>query len=263
MRPPTSVRRADLKVWGVDRWLQRAYHPVTAGNDGSCRGIGLDPRSGGVRVTAPYFATTSSASMDAAGSEWREMCSILDQLPDLAGPPFEVQALPGGLTNRNYRVVSHDRRKVVVRISAEHGPLLQIDREAEHRNAVAASRAGVGPDVVGYLAERGVLVIDWIDGRTLSSTDLDDTANLERIAATCRRLHEGPRFANDFDMFTVQRRYQFGALVVRASGDAESAGLIQAAREARSGPRPGRRVPPDKPDAHMCLDQAHRPFGVS
>jgi thiamine kinase-like enzyme len=145
--------------------------------------------------------------MDAAGSEWREMCSILDQLPDLAGPPFEVQALPGGLTNRNYRVVSHGRRKVVVRISAEHGPLLQIDREAEHRNAVAASRAGVGPDVVGYLPERGVLVIDWIDGRTLGSTDLDDTANLERVAATCRRLHEGPRFANDFDMFTVQRRY--------------------------------------------------------
>ena len=158
-------------------------------------------------MTAPYFATTSSASMDPAGSEWREMCSILDQLPDLAGPPFEVQALPGGLTNRNYRVVSHGRRKVVVRISAEHGSLLQIDRDAEHRNAVAASRAEVGPDVAGYLPERGVLVIEWIDGRTFSSTDLDDTANLERVAATCRRLHEGPRFANDFDMFTVQRNY--------------------------------------------------------
>src|SRR5690242_21607967 len=136
---------------------------------------------------------TSSASMHPAGSEWREMCSILDQLPDLAGPPLEIQALPGGLTNRNYRVVSHGRRKVVVRISAEHSSLLQIDREAEHRNAVAASRTGVGPDVVGYLPERGVLVIDWIDGRTLGSIDLDDTANLGRVAATCRRLHEGPR----------------------------------------------------------------------
>src|SRR5262249_5555895 len=138
---------------------------------------------------------------------WREICSILDQLPDLAGLPLEIQALPGGLTNRNYRVVSRGRRKVVVRISAEHSSLLQIDRDAEHRNAVAASRAEVGPDVVGYLPERGAMVIEWIDGRTFTSTDLDDSANLERVAATCRRLHDGPRFANDFDMFSVQRKY--------------------------------------------------------
>jgi thiamine kinase-like enzyme len=30
---------------------------------------------------------------------------------------------------------------------------------------------------------------------------------LERIARTCRQLHAGPRFGNDFDMGAVQRRY--------------------------------------------------------
>jgi thiamine kinase-like enzyme len=145
--------------------------------------------------------------MDPAASEWPEMRAILDDLPDLAGPPMDVQPLPGGLTNRNYRVITHGGREVVVRISAEQSSLLQIDRDAEYRNAVAASRAGVGPDVTGYLPGRGVLAIEWIDGRTFSSADLDDTANLARVAVTCRQLHAGPRFANDFDMFTVQRRY--------------------------------------------------------
>jgi thiamine kinase-like enzyme len=158
-------------------------------------------------VTAPYFATMSLASTEPAGSVWPEMRAILDDLPDLAGPPLDVQALPGGLTNRNYRVVTASRREVVVRVSAEQSTLLQIDRDAEHRNAVAASRAGVGPDVAGYVPGRGVLAIEWIDGRTFSTADLDDAANLARVAATCRQLHESPRFANDFDMFIVQRRY--------------------------------------------------------
>jgi thiamine kinase-like enzyme len=30
---------------------------------------------------------------------------------------------------------------------------------------------------------------------------------LRRVAETCKRLHAGPRFATDFDMFEVQRRY--------------------------------------------------------
>ncbi len=158
-------------------------------------------------MTAPYFATMSLASMDPAAPEWPEMGAILDEMPDLAGSPRDVQPLPGGLTNRNYRVITHRGREIVVRLSAEQSSLLQIDRDAEYRNAVAASQAGVGPDVAGYLPGRGVLAIEWIDGRTFSSADLDDTANLERVAATCRQLHAGPRFANDFDMFTVQRRY--------------------------------------------------------
>ena len=95
-------------------------------------------------MTAPYFATMSLASMDPAASAWPEMRAILDELPDLAGPPLDVQPLPGGLTNRNYRVITHRGREVVVRVSAEQSTLLQIDRDAEHRNAVAASRAGVG-----------------------------------------------------------------------------------------------------------------------
>jgi thiamine kinase-like enzyme len=149
----------------------------------------------------------SPAPADPVESSGYAVRAVLDELPDLAGPPIEVEALPGGLTNRNFRVVLADRREAVVRISSEQSSLLQIDRAAEWRNAVAASRAGVGPAVAGYLPGRGVLVIEWIEGRTFSDADLDDGANLVRVAELCRQMHTGPRFDNDFDMFTVQQRY--------------------------------------------------------
>ena len=44
-------------------------------------------------------------------------------------------------------------------------------------------------------------------GPTLAAADIRDDANLPRIAEACRRLHAGPRFVGDFDMFEVQRRY--------------------------------------------------------
>jgi len=125
----------------------------------------------------------------------------------MAGESFESSQLPGGLTNRNYRVVAASGRQMVVRLSSEQGALLAIDRDAEFANSTAAATAGVAPNVLAYVPDLRALVIDWIDGRTFDATDLDDSETLALVAKTCRQLHAGPRFANDFDMFALQRRY--------------------------------------------------------
>jgi thiamine kinase-like enzyme len=52
-----------------------------------------------------------------------------------------------------------------------------------------------------------VLVVAWVEGRTLQPEDLRDEGTLARAAEVCRRLHAGPRFDGDFDMFALQRRY--------------------------------------------------------
>jgi thiamine kinase-like enzyme len=97
--------------------------------------------------------------------------------------------------------------QLVARFSAAKSSLLAIDRDAEYRNSVSAAQAGVGPEVVEYAPEHGVLIVKWINGRTFGDADLDDAAQLERVARLCRQLHAGPRFVGDFDMFDVQRRY--------------------------------------------------------
>jgi thiamine kinase-like enzyme len=131
----------------------------------------------------------------------------LDRMPELTGIQFEPHELHGGLTNTNYKLVSPTGRTLVARVSSRTSALLAIDREHEYRNAVAASTTGVGPAVVGYLAGEGVLVVEWIEAATFSDADLDDSTNLARVAQTCSRLHAGPRFVNDFDMFDVQLGY--------------------------------------------------------
>ncbi|PZS30148.1 MAG: LPS biosynthesis choline kinase [Pseudonocardiales bacterium] len=131
----------------------------------------------------------------------------LDRLPEFRGLTRYVQPVPGGLTNRIYKVTPSSGRTVVARLSSGKSALLAIDRTAECHNAKAAARAGVGPRVIACEPDEGVAIVEWINGRTFGPRDLDDSAQLARVAATCARLHNGPRFANDFDMFAIQRRY--------------------------------------------------------
>ncbi|MFI6923918.1 phosphotransferase [Nonomuraea spiralis] len=134
------------------------------------------------------------------------LAQVLDRIPLLSGLPRSVEELPGGMTNRNYKVTT-PAGAYVVRVTASDGALLRIDKDAEHADSIAAARAGVGAPVHGYLPDAGVLVIGFLPGRTFTEADLWEPANLPRVAEVCRRLHAGPRFVRDFDMFEVQRGY--------------------------------------------------------
>ncbi len=139
---------------------------------------------------------------------------LLDRATSLAGRPRTVQELPGGLTNRNYKVTTPDG-VFVARVWSAGGDLLAIDRDNEYRNSVIAAAAGAGAPVTEYRPGDCLLVIGYIEGRTLTNADVAEPGNIARIASACRRLHSGGRFGNDFDMFDIQRRY---AGVVRDRG---------------------------------------------
>jgi thiamine kinase-like enzyme len=99
--------------------------------------------------------------------------------------------------------------------------LLAIDRDHEHRNSLIAAAAGVGAPVIEYRPADRVLVLGFLEGRTLTNADVADPATLDRIAVACRALHSAGRFVCDFDMFDVQARYLAAA---RGAGIAIPAG---------------------------------------
>jgi thiamine kinase-like enzyme len=132
--------------------------------------------------------------------------ATLAELPVLAAQPRTVERLEGGLTNVNVKVVTPERT-AVVRLSSSDADLLAIDRDAEEVNSRRAAASGAAPAVLAYLPQRHALVVEWVEGRTLSAEDLMDEAVLRQAAEVCRMLHAGPRFVGDFDMFVVQRRY--------------------------------------------------------
>jgi thiamine kinase-like enzyme len=134
-----------------------------------------------------------------------ELAELLDLVPVLHGERT-VTELAGGLTNTNYKVVNA-AGAFVVRVSAKDSGMLAIDRENEHQNSVAAAEAGVGARVIDYVPERSLLILEFIEGTTQSPADLRRGDKIAMIARACRRLHEGPRFRDDFNMFAIQRRY--------------------------------------------------------
>ena len=62
--------------------------------------------------------------------------------------------------------------------------------------------------MVHYDSATGALVLEWIDGRTMSNAAFAAEPNAPaRIAAATLRLHTGPRFRDDFNMFRLTERY--------------------------------------------------------
>ena len=86
-------------------------------------------------------------------------------LPIWTGP-VTPEPLPGGITNLNFTVTDAGRR-YLVRIGGDI-PEHMILRRFEHEAARAAHAAGLSPAV--RHAGVGALVLDFIEGRTLTPT---------------------------------------------------------------------------------------------
>lgn len=99
--------------------------------------------------------------------------------------PVEPVPLDGGITNVNF-VVDDGGRKYVVRVGDDI-PVHQVMRFNELAASRAAEAAGISPAVRHF--EPGVLVIDFIEGRTLGEEDVRAPGMLERILPVVKRCH--------------------------------------------------------------------------
>jgi thiamine kinase-like enzyme len=136
----------------------------------------------------------------------RPIDEVLERVALWRGAEIVVNPLSGGLTNDNW-VVEANQRRFVVRIPGKDTELLAIDRENEVANARAAAEAGAGPRVVDYLPDLQAMVLEFLDGQTMSGESLRASGMAPRMAEAIRRLHAGPRFLQDFDMFRITERY--------------------------------------------------------
>jgi thiamine kinase-like enzyme len=120
---------------------------------------------------------------------------------------IEVSPLPGGITNRNFRV-EVDGEAFVVRVPGQNTHLLGIDRQAEGRAAEAAAAVGVGPEVVAFLPDLGTLVTAFVEGQPMSEEAMRDPGTLPIVVAAIRALHEGPEISGSFSPFRVVEAYR-------------------------------------------------------
>lgn len=119
-----------------------------------------------------------------------------------------VEPLSGGMTNRNY-IVRDGGRTVAVRFG-EDIPVHMISRANELAASRAAHAAGISPEILHHAP--GILVMAYLEARTLTPTDIDRAAMIQRIIPLLRTCHNeipkhfrGP--AMIFWVFQVIRDY--------------------------------------------------------
>jgi len=131
---------------------------------------------------------------------------VIAAIPAWTGRKVAAEPIPAGLTNRNFRVTV-DGRPTFVRIPGADTGLLAVNRDNEIHNTRAAAAAGAGPAVLHHLPQWDAFVLEWIDGLTMSNAAFARPGEPRRVAEAARRLHAGPRFHDDFDMFRLAERY--------------------------------------------------------
>ena len=131
---------------------------------------------------------------------------VVSKIEDWQGKDISIQPLSGGLTNTNFRVTV-DGTPYFIRVPGESTELLAIDRNNEVHNTKAAAEAGVAPPVLYHLPEYNVMVLKFLDGQTMSREALNEPGMPRRMAQAIQRLHAGPRFYSDFNMFRLTEYY--------------------------------------------------------
>ena len=122
--------------------------------------------------------------------------------------PVSPERVGGGLTNVNFAVTDGGQR-FFVRVGDDI-PVHHIMRFNERSANRAAFAAGISPEVVH--AEPGVMIMRFVEGKTLTAADVRDPARLQRIVPLIKRVHRemclhlrGPALA--FWVFHVIRDY--------------------------------------------------------
>mgnify|MGYP003629799773 CR=1 FL=1 len=132
----------------------------------------------------------------------------ISKLPIWVGR-IRMEPLDGGLTNRNY-LVRDSKRRAVVRLGSDI-PHHHVYRANELAASRAAHAAGVSPEVL--YAEPGILVLDYIEGITLTEDDVRTSGYLQRIIPLIHAAHsripehlDGPSM--NFDVFAILQDYR-------------------------------------------------------
>ena len=129
------------------------------------------------------------------------IADLLERVPSWVGRVVEWQRLEGGLSHHVYRV-DVERVPYVLRVLepavSEAGLGIAPAREIANTEVAAAT---VGAHVYAVLPDVPAIVLEFLPGRTLGVAEVRRPAVIPALAEACRRLHAGPAFGNDFDIF--------------------------------------------------------------
>jgi thiamine kinase-like enzyme len=151
----------------------------------------------------------STPDQELRGELRDDLVRAMQKVPELAGRQLTLTALSGGITNRNFLVaLVGERDRYVLRLAGNDTHLLGISREVEHAATVAAAGVGVGPEVTAFIRPEGYLVTRFIEGSPIGEEAMREPETLDRVAASLRRIHDGPPIPGLFVPLRIVEAYR-------------------------------------------------------
>lgn len=137
--------------------------------------------------------------------------SLLNEaVPFLKGKDLAWSQLFGGLAHVTFLVTTADGDRYVVKFLTQEmddfGLMIPIVDLV--RNTIAAGNSGVGARVLHSMVDVPAIVLEYIDGVTLTPADLSLPHNIPRLGSAVRELHQGAsRMNNEIDIFKFLNDY--------------------------------------------------------
>ena len=123
------------------------------------------------------------------GVDAGEVAELLRRVAGWEDATPAVAALPGGITNQNFRA-EIDGQAYVVRIPGANTELLGVDHDREAEVVALAADLGIGPPVVTGLPGYPTLITRFVAGSHASSaSEFTASPRLEAVVAAIRLLH--------------------------------------------------------------------------
>lgn len=119
-----------------------------------------------------------------------------------------VETLPGGLTNKNFKVFMEDGTPVAVRMAGQ-GTANYINRPAEKHNATQMASIGIAPEIYYYDPKTGSQICEYIEADTMHPEDFQTREEvLTSAAKVMRRYHDsGLEFKSRFNPIAKTKEY--------------------------------------------------------
>jgi thiamine kinase-like enzyme len=128
---------------------------------------------------------------------------IIDRVPEWRGKDVVHKMLHGGLANRSYMATVDGQRFVIKALTQAMGDFnLMIPVGDVCRNTIAAGMSGVGARVIHEFPDIPALVLEFIEGDTLTPASLARDEFIPRLGRAVARLHrDSPEFGNVIDIW--------------------------------------------------------------
>lgn len=120
----------------------------------------------------------------------------------------KLEIMPGGLTNKNFKITLEDGTPIAVRLAGQ-GTANYINRPGEKHNATEMALIGIAPEIHYYDPRTGSQICEFIQADTMHPEDFQTREDvLVSAAKVMRKYHDsGMEFKGSFDPIAKTKEY--------------------------------------------------------